>query len=417
MTQREEQQPNWQTHTFAGRVRIEQLTGIRWFACLLVFLHHNTPGGQTPMWIVYFMNNGACAPAIFFVLSGFVLAITYADSLKRLDGKSTWDYVVARIARIYPLYLLMLLVALAFTLQRGSNVGRMDFALQLTTMQSWSPDHGAAYGVNPPGWTLSIEVFLYMCFPFLLLWLRPGRLATSKAVLTMVITVVSMLIMALAVYQTGTIDVPAHQAFSMHHLYRIPLFRLGDFILGIAAAAIYLNLIRRPSRTPAAPAAGGPTGATTPPKIRWAGPLSTVAVLVMVGLLLIPHFANNPLGNDVAFAVPTVALILGLGLATHTRLTRFMSLTWVVLLGELSYAFYLSHLVIQIYITGFPLTNGFTWLSTLQFLAIFTFIVGVSYVLWRWFAQPSRGWVRRTLTRGPGSAGRSNAAPTSSVPS
>ena len=398
MAQTHDQQPVWQTRTFAGRPRIEQLTGIRWFACLLVFLHHNTPGGQTPMWLVYFMNNGACAPAIFFVLSGFVLAITYTDSMQRLEPKNTWDYFAARIARIYPLYILMLLVALAFTLHRGSNVGRMDFALQVTTLQAWSPDNGAAYGVNPPGWTLSIEMFLYLCFPLLLIWMRPGRLSTRAAVYTMVGVILGMLIMAWAIYASGTIDAPAQQPFSMTHWYRLPLLRLGDFVLGMAAASLYLNRVRNPQ---------------SPERTAWAGPLAVVSVIVMAGLLFIPHFADNPLGNDVAFAVPTVALIIGLSLSPHTRLTRFMSLTSIVLLGEISYAFYLSHLVIQNYITGFPLTDGFTWLSTLQFFAVFALIVSISYVLWRWFAQPSRGWVRRVLSRRPAPA-KPAATPTGS---
>ena len=382
MAQPGHQQPVWQTRTFAGRVRIEQLTGIRWFACLLVFLHHNTPGGDTPMWLVYFMNNGACAPAIFFVLSGFVLAITYTDSMQHLEARNTWDYFVARIARIYPLYLLMLLAALALTLHRGSNVGRMDFALQVTTLQAWSPDSGAAYGVNPPGWTLSIEMFLYLCFPLLLILLRPGRMSTRAALITMGGVVLAMLAMAWLVYTSGAIDANPQAPFSMTHWYRLPIIRLGDFVLGMAAAALYLNRVRGPRHSESTP---------------WAAPLALVSVIVMVGLLLIPHFADNPLGNDVAFAVPTVALILGLSLSPKARLTKFMSLTSIVLLGEISYAFYLSHLVIQNYITGFPLTYGFTWLSTLEFFGVFALIVSVSYVLWRWFAQPSRGWIRKAL--------------------
>src|SRR4051794_9279182 len=84
------------------------LTAVRFFAAFYVLLFHiwGGPGlGWTPRWFQTFASAGFSGVTFFFVLSGFIFVYTYAD--KPLTLRSFWR---ARLARIYPSYLLSLLV-------------------------------------------------------------------------------------------------------------------------------------------------------------------------------------------------------------------------------------------------------------------------------------------------------------------
>jgi peptidoglycan/LPS O-acetylase OafA/YrhL len=84
---------------------LEGLTGIRFFAAMGVVLFHvgYTPVARLSPLLGAVSGHGYAAVGLFYVLSGFVLAYTYAG--RRPDVRA---FYVARFARVYPLYLLAL---------------------------------------------------------------------------------------------------------------------------------------------------------------------------------------------------------------------------------------------------------------------------------------------------------------------
>ena len=95
---------------------IAPLTSLRFFAALLVFVHH-TP--LTARWSEVF-SLGFAGVGFFFVLSGFILTIQYHEDFFR---GFTWarlhSFYVARVARVYPLHVVTMLIVLAFFLAGG----------------------------------------------------------------------------------------------------------------------------------------------------------------------------------------------------------------------------------------------------------------------------------------------------------
>lgn len=114
------------------------------------------------------VTHGYLAVDFFFLLSGFVLALAYQD---RLDsGWPTLSFLKVRLIRLYPLYLLGIVMGLA------SSIGLAKFgpvshawpsyailtALALFMLPAFVPvplTRGAAYPLDFPTWSLVIEVF------------------------------------------------------------------------------------------------------------------------------------------------------------------------------------------------------------------------------------------------------------------
>ena len=145
---------------------IRSLTGLRFFAALYVlFLHSGSTrlvGLGLPAPLAHIAFNGYLGVSFFFVLSGFILTYVYWG---RMDGRVS-GFFKARAARIVPVYALALLICAVFFL-RDANPSAV--LAEIAFLQSWGfPSFSLGPGLNGVGWTLSVEFFFYLCFPFLL---------------------------------------------------------------------------------------------------------------------------------------------------------------------------------------------------------------------------------------------------------
>ena len=93
--------------TETSKLRIDALTGLRFFAALAVYLHHHPKPVFLPEFVSTFMMAGYNGVTLFFVLSGFVIGLNYFDMLVKPTRASIFKYALARFARIYPLYALV----------------------------------------------------------------------------------------------------------------------------------------------------------------------------------------------------------------------------------------------------------------------------------------------------------------------
>ncbi len=156
------------------RAPLPALTGVRFLAATQVVLYHFGSGfaqrHHLPRPLTNLLTNGWTAVTLFFILSGFILSYTYSGQIAGRGGKLRfWE---ARFARIYPVYLLALLLSWPF---RGDPGLGLSMAV-LTMVQAWNPFHvnyGGAW--NSPAWTLSTEAFFYLLFPFFFRCSRSAR--------------------------------------------------------------------------------------------------------------------------------------------------------------------------------------------------------------------------------------------------
>jgi peptidoglycan/LPS O-acetylase OafA/YrhL len=203
------------------------LTGLRFFLALWVILHHLTGPGQElgttlasllPSPLFTLVRGGYQAVTTFFVLSGFVLARSYWTGAWSRAGLA--KYYKGRVARIYPVYLVSLLVMTKFILE-DRTPGKWGYlAAHVTLIQGWLGPIPVQW--NTPAWSLSCEMFFYVVFPLLgafmvrrARWPWIAAMAAVACVLTRVM------------WAAGVSDAIK------------PLVHLSDFLMGIVAACAF----------------------------------------------------------------------------------------------------------------------------------------------------------------------------------
>nr|BAA09815.1 midecamycin 4''-O-propionyl transferase [Streptomyces mycarofaciens] len=308
---------------------LPSLGGMRAIAALVVFWSHIA--SQT-----FFrkaeINSTAQVPldvlgpvaVFFFMLSGFVL--TWAgmpDPSKPAFWRRRW-------VRVYSLHLPVLLLTLAIVLWlKEPNMGGSvwdGFLSNLLLVQSWCPDYHQYGSMNPVAWSLSCEMLFYAAFPFLFAFfskMRAERLWSWVLGISVVAAAVPALALLLPSAPTLPWD-PNMPELQYWFIYMLRAVRLLEFALG---GVLMAQIVRRG---------------------RWIGPTPGVCALLFAGAFAVSFALPSYLARD-GPTVPLIALLLGSLAAGDIRGTRsWLGTRTMVLLGELTFAFYVIHyLVIQ----------------------------------------------------------------------
>lgn len=158
---------------------LKALTGLRCFAAINIVLFHFS----NPDWFGFLapiVNAGYASVSYFILLSGFVMAYNYS-ARARAGQLDVIRYYKARFTRLYPIYLLSLILAWRIIPQEwASHTHGMFWAgmvLAPLMLQGWIPE--IATFLNTPAWTMSSEAAYYVVFPWLARWKKPDRIASQ----------------------------------------------------------------------------------------------------------------------------------------------------------------------------------------------------------------------------------------------
>jgi peptidoglycan/LPS O-acetylase OafA/YrhL len=321
------------TPSAAASQDLPALTALRALAALLVFVYHFAPKGL-PWLPGVLAGQGHVGVTVFFVLSGFLITVRYYPQFARGE-RALGAYFVKRVARILPLYFVVL--TLTHWLTGGAvplDAAHLpEWTLTQALFGSFRPDDITV----PTSWSLTVEECFYASAPLLFLGaaavrrrLGPvaGTLALLGAATTAVCLTGSLLLRLTA--GVGTTALPFLSDAALLRYYTI-FGRIPDFALGAAAGFLFLSgrveEVWRRARgawIASALAAGG-------------------AVLLVAGQA---GMARNP-GAEwrwnllVAFASALTVLALT---CRPAPLSRLLSLAPLVYLGRISYALYLIQL-------------------------------------------------------------------------
>jgi peptidoglycan/LPS O-acetylase OafA/YrhL len=153
---------------------IRSLTGLRGIAALYVLLFHYFPLAATSNFsnpLKRVLDHGYLAVDIFFVLSGFVMAMNYGRSFAAGWSWSAYlRFLGRRIARIYPLYLVATITGFVFVTAGWLNYTHAfpratAVMVNLLMIQAW----GFVGSFDSPAWSISAEWAAYLVFPALLM--------------------------------------------------------------------------------------------------------------------------------------------------------------------------------------------------------------------------------------------------------
>lgn len=162
--------------------RLLALDGLRGLAALAVMELHATHGA--------FPTHGGLAVDLFFLMSGFVLAGAYEPRLQ--TGMSFRAFMAARLARLYPLYLLGLLLGLVLYLHQFGAETWAAFGAGLVFAPTFGGPHEAAFWLDAPIWSLSLEMLVNALFAAGLWRLSNRGLAAIAAIAALVLCVATI---------------------------------------------------------------------------------------------------------------------------------------------------------------------------------------------------------------------------------
>ena len=197
------------------------------------------------------MIGGQYGVTFFFVLSGFILTYNYHGWFAGGVGEQSYlRFQRLRLARIYPIYLLGLLLDTPWHLIERAQLGQLGEAghvywaswlLNLVGLQAWVPGVPYAMFWNTPAWSVSAEFFFYASFPFLCAWLM-RRLASNRALLAALLAVVLLdtLLYAAVIYTMNYVWKAEAQTQYLVTVYN-PLLRYGEFACGCLAGLYFVR--------------------------------------------------------------------------------------------------------------------------------------------------------------------------------
>jgi peptidoglycan/LPS O-acetylase OafA/YrhL len=374
--------------TPAGKDEIDALTGIRGIAAVTVIAYHIYPASDFPPCLSQMVARGYLSVDIFFVLSGFVMALNYGPMFRdRVRPAGIVTFLLRRVARLYPLYITFLALRIGYSLlvYHSLQVPGFWFAMNLAhplrdlianvfMIQSW----GVAKAITTPTWSISTEWGAYFVFPFIVgaILFRRWRLAAAAGCVAAALVVTAAVLTGYdGEHHNGALDAYDGRTF-------IPMLRcLGGFALGLATFRLY-------RWAPAARLAGAGLG--------WA-----VLAYLQLGLLLhLPDLALYP-------AFPLLVLCLACDKGVLGRL-----LAWkpIYALGVLSYTIYVIHNVwispVHWMEKSLPaqMPYGVAQLTTAVFLILS--LGGAAAALHHWVEVPGRRLVRALADRAATAAPR-----------
>lgn len=290
---------------------IDQLTITRFIAAVLVFLFHFARDFSPfdNQYLKNFIHASNIAVPYFFLLSGFILTYVYYNRSKPSFSK----FWVARLSRIYPLYFCALCLDTIFKSRfwDNYNVNWSDFFLNTLLIQSWFSEKQLT--CNGPGWSLSVELFLYITFPFLLLFLLKKH--SVKTILTTCLVVW---------FITQLIHIPAVNMFAENKLWISifrynPLAHLSTFLLGCISAILFLKSYSLVEK------------------------YSLIFISLPVFILIYLMFFDNPLiqYHHSGLFSPLLSMFI-IGLASNKgSISLFLAERPFVYLGEISFGIYI----------------------------------------------------------------------------
>ena len=354
---------------------IKALTSIRFFAALHVALYHMVR--PFSLWgpLAPAMSVGYTGVSFFFLLSGFIL--TYSHAREYESGKGNpLKFWIARFARIYPVYLVSMIVAGYLSRSQFHNkIHILAYLADLLMLQSWSIRMVNFF--NVPAWSLSVEAFFYLVFPFIFLRLRPStakRAIFTLAVMWLLALAVPLLCLKLysAAAWTENANSTLAAANQIFRVRRLPILALPQFLAGISLGWLYLHFRPRPKTASFLAAAG--------------------IVCLAVTLMLANHLPFVVLHNGLL--LPFFSMII-LGLAESNWLSRLLSIPVLVLLGEASFSLYLVHFIYNDWVKSTFMASD-TILGAVWKLAV---VIPISVLLHLCVERPCRrvilGWWSR----------------------
>ena len=301
---------------------LPSLTPLRGLAAVWVVVYHYNiwaPNAHLDA-LSPIINKGYLAVDLFFMVSGFVMSHVYHRAFLRDLPGNYFRFIGARIARLYPLHLLILLLFLATALssRTADYIATGDFSpIPLTGARSIGAFFAnllmlqgikaSELSWNYPAWSISIEFMAYLLFPLMLpmIWQASSRLKVALA--------------AILIGLLGYLMLLTNDYFNQWDGPTTLLRCMPEFILGMLMYSLYRS-----------------------GRLHHWMTTDVAAFGLLVVLLILLQIGTSDFLTVIAFALFILAAV-----GNDGRMTGLLNAAPLLWLGEVSYSLYLAHGLVQ----------------------------------------------------------------------
>ena len=299
---------------------LNSIQAMRGIAAVLVMLFHF-------QWFFNFdsinigtllFSNGRIGVPVFFVISGFIMAYT----TRRYGASEVARFVIKRLARVYPLYLIATLSFVALlntTLPDATDINNINDLLRSLTFYPLRNNDAPYFGwaTLPVGWTLNYEMFFYLVLAFSLFF---GRLCWIVLGVVLSATLVAMPLLS-AGFWSYIPEVNYNFTFAYLSMISNPI------MLNFTAGVLCGLLLKQ--RT-----------------INISKKMSIALITISVSLYIYQYIANiNPGWGFSQWGIGAAIIILLVVNHEHRFGLRVNKV--LIYLGEISFSIYLNHIVMK----------------------------------------------------------------------
>lgn len=295
---------------------IPEIDGLRFVAIMSVLLFHlcgelqDRSGRVIPVEPRYEglfrpILNGNCGVSLFFIISGFVLALPFARHfLAGAGAVSLRKYFMRRVTRLEPPYLLSVLLFLGLFIAYTHHV-TTDLLRHAAASAFYL--HGIVYGtmtpINPISWSLEVEIQFYIAAPLFMQLYRVRGAWLRRALMAAIIVGIGFAQFFFVVSERGSLSI---------------LFYAQFFLMGLLLADLYIV-----------------DGERIRPSLIWdaAG---------IVGLCF--TFEMTRTITNTHIIMPWTMMLLCFGALRGRLLHFFFANPWIATIGGMCYSIYLMHL-------------------------------------------------------------------------
>lgn len=369
--------------------KLNKLTSLRFIAAFIVVIYHIillfffNGFYQSHTWILKFFP-GFQAVCFFFVLSGFVLTINYFNEFNNTPNwNSINKFYSARIARIYPLFFIVVTIVFITSLfYMETSFELFNFNKALTVNQSilnYITDIGIisiftipfslAFKSNIPLWSIAAEIVFYLFFPFLLTFISKisnNYESIIKRIFWGSFWINTFLFFLVFEYNSRLL----YKIQTL--LYLNPFIRIFEFIIGMVIGVAYVKGYKL--------------------NLKHALLSFILVILFYNTYYLVPSDTSKWLDymSWFVFPIPFVSYIIWT--IANNKNINILENKFFILLGDASFSLYVIHM---------PILNAAKYFNMpITFLPLLVlFLILTSIAIYKYFEIPAKNFVYHKLNK------------------
>lgn len=290
--------------------KIESLQVLRAFAAIFVVINHLWGEYNTSLSESLGLNIiGDFGVDAFFILSGFIMCYKTREG-SRLGFSTGIDFMLKRIERIYPIFLIMLVPFILLYLRETHPIKLYEIIGNVFLLPSFtsSPTYHMLIG---PSWSLVYEMFFYIVYAVVMMMVKNKR--------QLVICSVGFLTLMVLTVDSFSLQGPQLGWSNFSYMIGDPL--MINFAMGCLYAQLFLRLQH----------------------IKISIPLATI--LIFAFFILGMWLNERGIARFFSFGLPAMAIVAVFSLMESSESSFYRTLVY---LGNASYSIYITHFFIQV---------------------------------------------------------------------